>query len=61
MRLSVNQNNGNTRLYGKKYQKIEFFFKIFDPESSKPLDTRMQLYFGTRACRLMRMQQYFGI
>ena len=46
MRLSVNQNNGNTRLYGKKYQKMEFFLKIFDPESSKPLDTRMQQYFG---------------
>ena len=46
MRLSVNQNNGNTRLYGKKYQKMELFRKIVDPESSKPLDTHMQQYFG---------------
>ena len=34
MRLSVNQNNGNTYM-AKKYQKMEFFLKIFDQKSKE--------------------------
>ena len=91
MRLSVNQNNGNTYM-AKNIRRWNFFSKFLtqNPKKSQvftqnpkkyqiftddyffgfsismgggarpPLDTRMQQYFGARACRLTRMQQYFG-
>ena len=88
MRLSVNQNNGNTYMAKnirrwnffskfltqnpkkyqvftqnpKKYQVFteDYFFGFSISMGRGTLDTRMQQYFGARACRLTRMQQYFG-
>ena len=49
----------------KKYQVFtdDYFLAfqfLWEVGQGPPLDTRMQQYFGARACRLTHMQQYFG-
>ena len=45
MRLSVNQNNGNTYM-AKKYQKMEFFLKIFTQNPKKYQVFTDDYFFG---------------
>ena len=50
-----------TQNHPKKYQVFTDDYFLAFQFLWAPLDTRMQQYLGTRACRLTRMQQYFGI